>query len=124
MYVETVNGTMDITPVKVPQSNNKESGMSQEVISVQPVEQSKINNELIEKRQEDMEKIKKVMKTMQENLPNTDAQFSVHTATNRIMIKLVDRTTHQVVREVPPEKALDILAKCMELNGVLLDKKI
>ena len=40
------------------------------------------------------------------------------------MIKLVDKDTQEVVKEIPPEKTLDMIAKCMELAGVLVDEKL
>ena len=39
-------------------------------------------------------------------------------------IKLVDKETKEVVKEFPPEKTLDMIAKCMEIAGVLMDEKL
>mgnify|MGYP003554300472 FL=1 len=50
-------------------------------------------------------------------------QFGVHEATNRITIKIVDRDTKKVIRELPPEKTLDMIAKAWELAGILVDEK-
>ena len=122
MYVESVNGTLAVDAVQPSQNISK--GENVESINVQPVDQAEVSVDMLERRKDDMEHIRKVMQSMQESLPNTDAMFSVHSATNRIMIKLVDRTTRQVVKELPPEKTLDILAKCMELYGVMVDKKV
>ena len=59
-----------------------------------------------------------------EQLPNSEAKFGIHEATNRVMIKLVDKDTQEVIKEIPPEKTLDMLAKSMEIAGVLLDQKL
>ena len=70
------------------------------------------------------EKLKKAIARMNEQLPNSEAKFGIHEATNRVMIKLVDKDTQEVIKEIPPEKTLDMLAKSMEIAGVLLDQKL
>lgn len=72
----------------------------------------------------EMEKIKKAMEKISEQLPNSEAKFGIHEATNRVMIKLVDKDTQEVIKEIPPEKTLDLIAKGLELAGVLVDQKL
>ena len=38
-------------------------------------------------------------------------------------IKLVDRDTKEVIKELPPEKTLDMIAKVWEMAGILVDEK-
>lgn len=40
-----------------------------------------------------------------------------------IIIKIVDNKTNEVVREVPPKKLLDMVAKLCELAGVFINQK-
>lgn len=47
--------------------------------------------------------------------------FSVHEATGRTVIKVVDADTHEVVRQLPPEELLDLQATLEEMNGLLLE---
>lgn len=54
---------------------------------------------------------------------NERLEFSVHEATNRVMVKVLDRDTDEVLREIPPEQMLDLVAKLQELVGLLVDKK-
>jgi flagellar protein FlaG len=56
--------------------------------------------------------------------PQTNAELSVHDATNTIMIKIVNSDTGELIREIPSEKTLDIVAKLIEVNGLLIDKKV
>lgn len=70
------------------------------------------------------EKLKKAIEKMNEQLPNSEAKYGIHEATNRVMIKLVDKDTQEVIKEIPPEKTLDMIAKCMEMAGVLVDEKL
>lgn len=43
--------------------------------------------------------------------------------TNRITIKIKDRDTDEVIREIPSEKALKMLEKAWEIAGILVDEK-
>ena len=77
-----------------------------------------------ESQEAEMEKIHKALEILSEQLPNTEAKFDIHDETNRVTIKLVDKDTKEVIKEIPPEKTLDTLAKCMEMAGILVDKKL
>lgn len=79
---------------------------------------------LEEQKDASLDKLKKVMEQAVLSLPHSDAKFGIHEKTNRIIIKLVDRETQEVIKEIPPEKTLDLLAKRMELAGVLFDEKL
>ncbi|MBW1960455.1 MAG: flagellar protein FlaG [Deltaproteobacteria bacterium] len=50
--------------------------------------------------------------------------FSVHEKTGRTVVKVVNKDTQKVIREVPPEKILDLAAKLEEMIGILFDKKV
>ena len=43
--------------------------------------------------------------------------------TNRIMIKIMDKETKEVIKEFPPEKTLDMIARIWEMAGILVDEK-
>jgi flagellar protein FlaG len=77
-----------------------------------------------EKTAADNEKIKKALENMTAQLPNSEVKFGIHEKTNRVTIKLVDKSTKEVIKEFPPEKTLDMIAKCMEIAGVLVDEKL
>ena len=76
-----------------------------------------------EQKNVNLDKLKKVMEQAVASLPHSAAKFGIHEKTNRIIIKLVDRDTQEVIKEIPPEKTLDLLAKRMELAGVLVDER-
>lgn len=77
-----------------------------------------------EKNAAENEKIKKAIENMKAQLPNSEIKFGIHEKTDRVTIKLVDKDTEEVIKEFPPEKTLDMIAKCMELAGVLVDEKL
>ena len=70
------------------------------------------------------EKIKKAVEQMNRNMPHSEAVFGIHDGTNRVMIKIVDKNTKEVIKECPPEETLDMIAKVWELAGILVDEKL
>ena len=54
---------------------------------------------------------------------NSEAVFGIHEGTNRVTIKIVDRSTKEVIKELPPEKTLDMIARVWEIAGLLVDEK-
>ena len=56
-------------------------------------------------------------------LSHSEAIFGIHDKTNRVTIKIVDKDTKEVIKELPPEKTLDMLARVWEMAGILVDEK-
>lgn len=54
---------------------------------------------------------------------DTRCEFGYHKETNRITIKIMDKDTSEVIREIPPEKTLAMIQKMWELAGILVDEK-
>jgi uncharacterized FlaG/YvyC family protein len=54
---------------------------------------------------------------------NTRFEFSVHEGTEKIMVKVIDEGTDEIIREIPPEQILNMVAKMWELAGLLVDKR-
>lgn len=54
---------------------------------------------------------------------NTVAEFGYNEPTRRITIKIKDKETDEVIKEIPSEKALEMLAKAWELAGLMVDEK-
>jgi len=54
---------------------------------------------------------------------NRKFAYDFHEATNRIVVKVVDRDTDEIIREIPPEQILRATEKMLELVGVLFDEK-
>ena len=65
------------------------------------------------------ESIKKYVDSLQ-----TDLKIQVHRETGKIMIKVISKEDGKVVREVPPEKLLNLAAKMEEMTGLLFDEKV
>ncbi len=65
------------------------------------------------------DQIRKAVEQINKTLGNSEAVFGIHEDTNRVTIKIVDKTTKEVIREFPP----DMIAKVWDLAGILVDEK-
>jgi len=54
---------------------------------------------------------------------NRRFEYSVHEKTKDIMIKVVDSETGEIIREIPPEKILDLVANLCEIAGLIIDER-
>ena len=76
-----------------------------------------------QQQQPSNEQIKKAVEQMNKNMFNSEAVFGIHEGTNRVTIKIVDKDTKEVIKELPPEKTLDMIAKVWEMAGILVDER-
>lgn len=74
-----------------------------------------IDNEMLEKAVEQANKSLSVY--------NRYIERSVHEKTKAIMYVMKDSKTDEVVREFPPKKIQDMIAKMWELAGLFVDEK-
>lgn len=55
---------------------------------------------------------------------NTHLDFSVHEKTDRIVVRITDQETGDVIREIPSEEFLNLAAKLQEMVGLMFDMKV
>ena len=108
---EQVNA-YDATTAKVAETEKQDSRSGQEGGQNGAAEQ-----------QASSDQVKKAVEKLNKNMSNSAAIFGIHDATNRVTIKIVDKETKEVLKEIPPEKSLDMIAKAWELAGILVDEK-
>lgn len=106
--VEKVDKTTSVV------ENAQGKGQQNNSAAQQEPEQEQANN---------TEQIRKAVERLNKNLAHSEAVYGIHEGTNRVMIKIVDRNTREVIKELPPEKTLDMIAKVWELAGILVDER-
>ena len=67
--------------------------------------------------------IKRAVEEINRKANNSEAVWGVHEDTNRVTIKLVDKQTKEVIKEFPPDKTLDMIARVWEMAGLMVDEK-
>ena len=122
MQIGSSNNT-DITLQKSLNNELKKEINNTQVRDIKEVT-SKIHNNKEDNQQEsdkfNQEKESQKVKPYRAN----ELEFSIHKGTNRIMIKVINKETKEVVKEIPEEKILDMVAQMYEDSGICIDKKI
>lgn len=123
---QTVNVDETTASVARPQPEDDKSGG--EAGSQQQPANANVNAKANPKQAQQQQKSDQLKKAIAEmnrkiNNSNEEAVFGVHEDTNRIMIKIMDKETKEVIKEFPPEKTLDMIARIWEMAGILVDEK-
>ena len=103
---------VDSKTVVVDQATAKEDDGSQGYANGQAQEQ-----------QPSLDKIRKAVDDLNKKMANSEAIFGIHEKTNRVTIKIVDKKSKEVIKELPAEKTLDMIAKVWEMAGIMVDEK-
>lgn len=117
--VETVKQATNVAPYSQEDGNGSGQNPNEAAAQLQHA------RELIEEQNEKKnEKISKAIANINQKMTaNTEAVFGFHEKTNRVTIKIVDKDTKEVVKEFPPDKTLDMIAKAWELAGIMVDAR-
>lgn len=108
-------------PVAKPQVTDGaalSSGEEAELFTAGAAETLKLQNEITQ------EKMHKALDNINRKLSNTSCEYGYDNTTNRVTIKIIDKETDEVIRELPPEKTLQMIAKAWELAGLLVDERL
>jgi flagellar protein FlaG len=78
------------------------------------------------RNEDSKEKLGDIIEGMNEFLQpsNTSLKFELHEKLNEYYVTIVDNDTHEVVKEIPSKKMLDMYAAMTEFVGLVVDKKI
>lgn len=56
-------------------------------------------------------------------MTTTRCEYSYDEATKRVSIKVFDKESDELIREVPPEESLEMLQKMLEMVGLIVDEQ-
>lgn len=106
------------------QRNNPSVEAPQEAVAARSSDLSSATPNL-EAGTDERSKVEELLKKMNivMNAMDIQARFSIHQATHQVMVKVVNIETGQVIREIPPQKVLDMVAKMQEMVGLLVDER-
>ena len=65
------------------------------------------------------EKLSKVMEIL-----NHSIRFSVDDESDRMIIRIVNSETNEVIRQIPPKEMLQLMHRLDQLAGLMLDEKV
>jgi len=75
--------------------------------------------ELEDEVRESVKDINEIVDKVKEGL-----SFQIHEDTEKMMVKVVDLNTDEVIKELPPEEMLDLQARIHEMVGILIDETV
>jgi len=105
------------------EKNNKKKFEVDNATKNQPnsLQEQKENNqkELEQDVKKSVKDINDIVKKVKEDLA-----FELHDETERMMVKVIDRQTKEIIKELPPEEMLDLSARIHEMVGLLIDEKV
>lgn len=115
----SVSNTAAVSAAEQTEQNG--TGSSPAVADETAEHDGKVEQE--EKQTTGSKQIRKAIDEINKKAVNSEAIFGIHDKTNRVMIKIIDKDTKKVIREYPPEKTLDMIAKVWEMAGLMVDEK-
>ncbi|GAB2719740.1 flagellar protein FlaG [Paenibacillus thermoaerophilus] len=104
------------------QTDRGQTNEEQSSLNAKQLKQAEQKGEHLSVGQEHLVKaIEKAIEAVKGHLTSLD--FSIHDQTKEIMVKVKDKETGEIIREIPPEKTLDLLAKLQEMAGLFVDER-
>lgn len=117
----TNKAAVDNTDVSLAENTPKVDNTTKVVENASEKGDSSYDNK--EQQQAMNEQVQKAVEQFNKKVGNSEAIFGIHEGTNRVTIKLVDKETKEVIKELPPEKTLDMIARVWEMAGLLVDER-
>lgn len=114
--------TAEKSSAELSDASTQEAAKVDATINVVEAAQGKDANGQSE-QQATHEQVKKAVEQLNKSMAHSEAVFGIHEETNRVTIKIIDKETREVIKELPPEKTLDMIAKVWEMAGILVDEK-
>lgn len=70
------------------------------------------------------EEVERIVRDVNDQLQamHTELNFSVDKETEKLVLKIINSKTHEVIRQIPAEEALRIAARLSKLLGLLFDE--
>lgn len=120
MIVDKINATTQIKPLK--SENQKRSESPPELGAVTRNHEKYEGGDTFFDRRKIEESVELLNKTMESY--NTELQFSLHEASGEYQVKIVNTSNNKVIKELPAESVLNMVAYFKEMLGIVVDKFI
>ena len=131
---------MGIESINNPGSANGLSGVTQEIRSLRPRTLNNQSTRSYRKREDilnedefdrDLSDIQK--EQLEEHVNQLDEivrtytqefNFEIHEGTERYYVEVIDSIEDEIIREIPPEEILDIVARIEDMIGLVIDARV
>ena len=121
MEVGAVLGTLypdRLSAVQGIQNNNGQTGSTE-------IQEKTITNTTKDNSIANESQIRNAIENANKKLKftRTKCELTYHEDINRVAIKVIDKETEEVIREIPPEETLELVKKLWEMAGIIIDEK-
>lgn len=72
----------------------------------------------------DITEIVKELNILANRIASTKITFAVDTATGRTVVRVLDKETGEVIRQVPPQELLNLVAKLQTISGLIFSREV
>ncbi len=128
---ETISSSMNKSPVQQASNiRSTDSGNVEKVFSNKELSQLRRSPSQISEYEKDnmpiservvIDAIQRANKAIMGG--NRRFEFSIHEESNEIVVKVFNSDTDELIKEIPIEKILDMVAKICEMAGVFVDER-
>jgi len=80
----------------------------------------------LQKETRSAEQIHKDLDVINEQLKslNTSIQFSIDDASDEVVVRIVDKESGEVIRQIPPESIVRLRDSLKDMSGLIVEKKV
>ena len=116
---DSVRNLSDTSSEKTPQRNrsNRRINRPKNRLREDKLDQE-ISEKIEEKLEEDIDRLNEIVRTYDRKL-----NFQLHRETDRYFVEVIDVVEDEVIREVPPEEILDLVARIDSMLGLIIDER-
>jgi len=117
-----------ISSFSFPQQETRAKVFSEKEVAALPELSAQVTDQTTEKVEDSIDRHKleeavgQINKTMETY--NTELRFSIHEASGEVMVQVINTEDGSVIREIPPEPILEIVAYVKKMLGIIVDKFI
>lgn len=116
----SLNRIHDVTQKPVVQESERQDPKQKQHQKVLNTEQKVLewDRTHMEDLQEAVEKVNTTAQAF-----NTGLRFRIHEESERVMVEVFNRVDNEVIKEIPPEKLLNLVAQIQSVIGVFVDER-
>lgn len=121
--VETTASKAEVVGASLQKSNPRPAATKKQTVDMPGKVQAGTEQEKNEKVNTNL--VKGAVDGVNESLKtnHTSVRFKYHENLKRVSIKIVDDTTDEVIKEIPPEETLEMVEKMLAQAGLIVDER-
>ena len=118
----------NIAPVKVSRIADQKVRPDRQIKDDQQIKEKKnVNVDEKQKGKDDAQVSQDLLDDLEHDINtihNVGLEFSMHEESGRTMIKVIEKDSGNLIRQIPPEEVLDLIARMGDVLGILFDKRV